>query len=730
MPLDEASNEGKGFQGATLPHLQYWLLTPGEDLGYTPFQGFGLDIADRSFADLIDILAVLPALSIEVFLPPQSLPRLRLPIPQKRASIVGLPSFRALQDNFSEERAISIVIGLPDQILAAQEFVRGDSVIFVTTTPVKGAVCISEHDGHPAQLLDSPIRNALAMQLPVEQQDAIMTAPLRKPFPKGTEPSRIAGVTSANETLSIALGYAYSGEDPIRPSDKDAYVDAIVASVARARTLVGESATDVVLYAPSIVRHLYAFGSSFWNKLFRRIASRNVRNVIKDGIFRNPEYSGITMEGVNSSVIQDLHEDPVAAPLVAMRQTELRLTAAGIGALAASGMQPALRLPNSVNFHAPILREIERHSNRADPRGLRLLQQNYIKLVDALHNRINPKILEDLRSNAGAITVVSDAPLEWMRVGDLPLMIRHELSRIGMTPGNLMLHQCIHSGMLIVATDALEDILVVRSFSENDPIRHVLEMAIEVFKMKRLRVRFVDVKDRAELVASLNEFRGNLVVFDCHGDHGGDDSHGWLKIGQEKVDPWNLAHEARVPPIVVLSACSTFALAGSHASVANGLIRSGAITVIGTFLPVNAVRSATFVARLLYRMDEFLPALKATGRNFVTWRTLVSTFLRMSYTTDLLHFFIENKQWLHDEMLTRIGIEANYDINNLRPDWYARMRRRIAWASHRTEFDIQSAIEAESPLMETMYYCQIGRPELIGIYLGDAPIDNAPPSRS
>src|SRR5690606_16832943 len=121
---------------------------------------------------------------------------------------------------------------------------------------------------------------------------------------------------------------------------------------------------------------------------------------------------------------------------------------------------------------------------------------------------------------------------------------------------------CIQSGMFVVPSQSLDDILIVRSFSESDPIKHVLEFAIGGYEISRLRIRIIDVNDRAELVNCLNDFSGVLVVFDCHGGHGGANSHGWLKIGRDMVDPWQLAGEARVPPIVILSACSTFALAG------------------------------------------------------------------------------------------------------------------------------------------------------------------------
>lgn len=702
-----------------LPGLRYWLVVPGEDIGHTPFQGFGLDIIDPAYPNLVGLLSVLPASVPEIFVAPEFLPNLRRPLPTKRAAIVGFPTYLALQAGRLRQDEIVVVLGLPEQIEAARAVAGDLPPIFASLSPVAGSVALTHFQGHPAQLLDAAIRDALVLRAPDSIRDKVRGIPLRAPFAQGTEPSRISGVTIPNEALSASLGHAYSGTDPILSGEIDTYVDAILDSAQRARTLIGEEATDIVLYAPAIARPLYAFGSTFWNSTFRRIRSASVREMIKDGVFRNPGYSGFSIAVDDANDLSNPYDDPIAGPLLSVRQTELRLTSAGIGALAASTMQPAIRLPNVVNFHGASLRDIEQHANRDSPRGRRLLQQGYRKLADGIYSQIHPRIIDDLRSRTEAITLVADAPLEWIRLDGMPLMIRHDLSRIGMTPGNLMLAQCAQSGTLTFPPSAFDDIVVFRSFQGNDPIRDVLERAIRRFGLQRVRVRFVDVATRDELIACLNEFDGVLAVFDCHGGHGGDDGHGWLRIGRERIDVWQLANVARIPPIVVLSACSTFALAGSHASVANGLIRSGAITVVGTFLPVDALRSAAFVARLLYRIDKFLPALKALGRNFVTWRTLVSTFLRMSYATDLLHFFIEDKQWLDQSMFNRIGIQANHDVNRLRNDWYQRLIRRIGGASRRPVADVQSLIESEASLVETMYYCQIGRPETIGIYLGE-----------
>jgi len=701
-----------------IPTLQYWLVTSGVDSKFSPYQGFGSDILDPYFAELIEWSAMLPASVAEVFARAHELPALRQPFTTKRTSIVGLPFFRLIQQEHPDDRSIQIVLGLPKDVKEARSFAKGQNFIFVSVTSSEGVFGLDHYEGHRAQVLDEIIRQVACNLVPETSRRWLEKRPLRLPFVASDTPSRGAGVTRPNEHLSMSLGFGYSGVSLIDGRLDGAYEQAILESIDRARELTQKEKTGVVLYAPSMARHLYAFGSAFWNQQFRRIRSPEIRAYIKDGVFRNKGYSGhrVIVEGDYKP--PNFYSDPVAGPMLIVRQTELRLTSAGITALASSTLSPALRLPNAVNFHGAELRDIERFAMREDVRGMGLLQRAFRELSQKLSAETDGRLLTYLRERTGSVTIVADAPLEWIRVDGVPLMLRYETSRIGMTPGNLMLSQCLESGVRAVAAEALADILVIRSFADSDPIRSTLERALGFFDLEGLKVSFIDVERVADVIAHLNKFTGNILVFDCHGGHDGDERNGWLRIGREKLDTWQLAHAARIPPVVILSACSTFALAGSHASVGNGLIRSGALTVIGAFLPVDSEKSAAFVSRLLYRIKAFLPALRAAGVNFITWRSFVSSFLRMSYATDVIRFFSMEMQWIDGEARARIGIQANTDINALRDDWYSRLISNIAQSAQRSDEAIAFELEDKRPLLETMLYCQIGRPDLLGIYLG------------
>ncbi len=701
------------------PSIRYWILSPRKGGRYSPFQGYGLEILNPKFATLIDLMATLPSHLAEIFLRKDDLGKFRRAFREKNSSIIGEDYFEQIYESIKHDNCIDILIGLPHEIKSASKYVNLQRSIMISTEDAEGIISLPSATRHVSQLIDDALTRIVWPDTTKLELEGRLGKSTRGSFPIGDPPEHAAGVTIPNEVLCLSLGAPFSPQNRFTSTDPSIYVKAIIESADRARMLIGEQSTDIILYCPSLIREHYTFQNEFWNKLLREIKNKKARSVVKDGVFRNPWYSGISIKDPDDGLLKSLYEDPVIKGIVGLRQSELRICSSGIAALACSMTAPALRLPNGLNFSLGALQEIERHATRNDDRGQSLLQKSYISLTTRMSNDIDYRLLDYVKDHGEAVTIVADFPVEWLRISNIPIMLRHECSRIPMTPGNVMLSTCIEADPLQIPASALHDVLVIRSFNSNDPIRSALEFAVDGFGLKNVKVTFIDVDDECELVKHLNSFKGYVVIFDCHGNHGGKEGAGWLQIGKDRVDTWDLAHAARIPPIVILSACSTFALAGSHASVASGLIRSGAITVLGTFLPVDAIKSAIFVARLLFRIDQFLPALGAFGMDRVTWRTLISTFFRMSYCTDVISFFRDRKNMISADVSERIGISSNFDVNQLNSKWHDNLLRRIARASGISRQDVQLIVDSESPLMETMLYCQTGRPELIQLLVQD-----------
>ncbi len=85
-----------------------------------------------------------------------------------------------------------------------------------------------------------------------------------------------------------------------------------------------------------------------------------------------------------------------------------------------------------------------------------------------------------------------------------------------------------------------------------------------------------------------------------------------------------------------LERVDTHAADRNHATVANGFIALGARAVLASVFPLFAPTAATFAARLIYRLADFLtPAIRLFDRA-LTWTEVVSGMIRMQLLTDFL----------------------------------------------------------------------------------------------
>jgi hypothetical protein len=91
--------------------------------------------------------------------------------------------------------------------------------------------------------------------------------------------------------------------------------------------------------------------------------------------------------------------------------------------------------------------------------------------------------------------------------------------------------------------------------------------------------------------------------------------------------------------------------------------------------------------------------------------------LRMSYLTDVLYHFKDVEKIIADDDWRDVCMKGSQGINHLNPNWYEDVLTMLA---QRTGMDIETLsdkITINHPLMETMYYSQIGMPERLLIIL-------------
>ncbi|MCC9162827.1 hypothetical protein LNA76_05745 [Alcaligenes sp. MMA] len=479
---------------------------------------------------------------------------------------------------------------------------------------------------------------------------------------------------------------------------------------------------DAILFCPSIYTYLYRANSQFWQKIYREL-DRDRRDFLKKSLIRNKGYGNSSLQ-INENAIFNPYEDEILGTLLKIRQSELHFFTTIIALAAANQFVPALRLPNSVMLHHDQLSVIYGLVNSNHRERSLELNRKIAHYSRTIYKEIGAKLVNEIFGEREKLLTVCDFPIEWLSINLIPVMFRHEISRVPSTPGNVTTQTLLSGQRLLIPFSAMTKVLVIRSLDPNDHIYDILSSSIDHFKqssgLENITLKLVDVASEAELIVALNSFEGAIVIFDCHGNHGGEESHAWLHIGQERVDVWQLANRARVPPIVILSACSTHPLDGSHASVANGLLRSGALSVIGTFAPVDAIHAGIFTARLLYRLSAFVPI--ATKRRPRSWREIVTGFLRMSYVSDVLKDLRDELKKISEEEHNKIHFEANIAINSDDPDWADKFISNVKSITKMNEEETNLLWMQRYQFVETMLFNQLGRPENIIIYNDDVDI--------
>lgn len=691
----------------------------------SPFQGFTSDIFSNEYHYALCKCLSFPMNATEVFLSHEELVNYRCDAAVPNIFLLNTNSLVESIRLFKEHPFVFITC-----IGKELEFVRGLNVDFkyppfIVGLDDKADVNISEYNIFAFDdLILERIQVALGNNDLDERYSTYIKdrAAREKVLQNLDVASRSHAITRPNEAALLSLGYDFNETDRlIGSADKNVFVEAMIESSRAFNKIVpqrkDDPKSDLIIYSPSIFTHLYNFRSNFWNQLGRQINNKKAKQFIMDSVFKNPHYSGSDLKLKSKKEIHQVMGNKAVPMLLQTRQFELAYSTLAVESLAIAYACPAVRLPNSINFHNSKLRELETLSSSASHNAMDNLNRKYKSLAQTLKNEIGVELIEFI-AESDSLTICSDAPIEWVRFKKIPLMFTHEISKIHTTPGNQLLKTATNFSNVTLKHEDLLKVTVIRSFKEYDPIKDTLATGLQTFAEvdNQVELTIVDVDSREQLIEELNKVQTPILIFDCHGNHGGSDSNGWLQIGDDRVDTWSLPCKGAIPPIVILSACLTSAVGGSHASVANGLLGLGALSVLGTLLPVDANKAAAFVGRIILRLTGFLNVLKKMDVNYLTWRKFISDYFKMSFCTDVLTEFRDSYRWISDEEYKQIHLEVNYAINSFNPEWFEVLIRKVAESSESDKGSVQRAID-EIGFVETMNYLQIGRPENIIIDL-------------
>lgn len=504
------------------------------------------------------------------------------------------------------------------------------------------------------------------------------------------------------------------------------YVEIIVQttrSVLTERELIGERAANqyfrrppsVSLFAPAIYPHFHETG------LARGPLSQEDKKrffAVRSMLQRQEGYGfeASTQAQARALLGGDKGDEPRPHPIMLERAAELTLATECVGTLSASEVSAVIRLPNAVNRTSGQVRQFAQHyhAKRTTDQKRR---DEFRKVQSAITASVPKEFFEFVEEAEDGIRLITDAHLEWMSVRGLPLCVQKDITRVPVTPGNLFIEQVLPKKYLHLATADFEEVLILSALRDDDPISKFFDIALAGFEplfRDRVRVRTERIRNEDDLVAALNSYNGSLLIFDGHGGHA-QGKAAELQLLEESIDIWQLQRKRpRVPPIVVLSACDTHAADRNHASTANGFLAIGARTVLGSVFPIDARDASSFIARLLYRLAEFVPASHKMFNRSLTWMEIMGGMIRMQLLTDFCRR-LESKGLIDHENYKAVHLAGNMAINGSDQWPYEKVVTELSKRGideKRAWHELRSAMVNSTAIS----YLQMGRPETIIVH--------------
>lgn len=470
----------------------------------------------------------------------------------------------------------------------------------------------------------------------------------------------------------------------------------------RQKLKVDARGIDLIISSPSLQRAFYRLKNK---KRFDPSIVAALNALIKQDKF---------IIQIEASVDGEIHS--AFKMLLSIRAKEQFCYNAILSVYASNYFSPVLRLTPMVNL---INEELTNFSMCARGQSVHRsikLERLRKKISTKIRKALGTDYLKKINETRGHVKIFADLPLELIDVRGIPLSIRFPTSRLPVGSGNTLLTSALSTHPIQLNRDELKDILVLRSFQPNDPLRTTFETAITYYnrKAKDINFRFVDVETTDEFVSTINSSSEKILVYDGHGFVNNETGISMLKIGKENFDPAQHQHTMNTPPIVILSACDTLPTDTSHMAVANAFLTAGAKTVLGTLTPVDGVSSAIFVTRLVSRVGSFLETVLSFSN--ITWADIVHGAMQMQYCTEFIMWFCQIFSIKDVKFKAKIQLYANMYINPPDEGWYENFLNYLSEQSGVPLEAILKEMDKRFFYCEVTSYTQIGSPELISIY--------------
>jgi hypothetical protein len=271
---------------------------------------------------------------------------------------------------------------------------------------------------------------------------------------------------------------------------------------------------------------------------------------------------------------------------------------------------------------------------------------NFNKEIKAIANKIEmhvnkgkKNILNILKSHGNRIKIFSDLPVEWIMLDNLPLCLSKKVSRIPITPGNGIFNHSNYIGNNHSITKEKLRVLIINALNPTDNIynvgRSLYKQVDAYFSLLEKKVDYIEVCKKEAFMEAIQKYKPTILIYYGHGEYDRNDMTGKLIIGNDEVEALEIERLEWKPLITILGACETQVIHGTHLNTANIFLGSGVVSVLGTFFPVHAFHTCSFISSLMRHLVNSM--IGVAPENFIKWDDIILMTQRTHYLLDAVH---------------------------------------------------------------------------------------------
>jgi hypothetical protein len=440
----------------------------------------------------------------------------------------------------------------------------------------------------------------------------------------------------------------------------------------------------------------------FHNPLFRKVLA-NGKNKIFEKIFLAEQDENFLFK---ISADDEDNEDELRETSDLVLKTQLEILD-GIGYLHSTfQFSPVLRFPIRSSEINAIL-SIFSLSKKTGIAKSKSRYKSIIKLGRKLSELYLSDLLEQYISQRdGQILIVSDLPIEWMSINGVPLSFLCDVCRLqdSNIQGVINTYSAFSKISFQLGSKSVKRSLVIFSGSETD--RAFFNESYRMVKAYQQQDGFsiAFASNGAEIKTLLEHNRPEILIFDCHCLVDAETLACYLQIGDDRISPESIVQYSIVAPIIYLACCNSNPNYDSVNKLHDAFFQNGALSVTGTFLPIDMMKGTFMYLRMLRLLNS-----ENERRVSGNWLHFVSFAIRTSLIWEARHKCYETLGRELTELEEKVFIELLERLHRFED------RSKVFYELQTIGLSLSSEVKLilHDTNLEFVYYNHYGRPDLI-----------------